>query len=220
MKTIDLTSKVIIFDCDGTLLDTFLLIEKSVLFTFEKLLPQYPITKEEAHQFFGPFLNDSFQKYATSQEEVNQLVQYYRYINQKLMPEYIKAYDGILDLLKKLKQYGYQMAIVSNKVTDDVVKGLQLCHIDAYFDLVIGAEKLKQAKPHPDGIFQVLAYFQVDNAVMIGDTIIDIETGQQAQIPTIGVTWCKTSKKEFVSHHASAVVESPEEILRVLGEDA
>lgn len=213
-------TKVIIFDCDGTLLDTFLLIEKSVLMTFAKYLPAYPITKQEAHQFFGPFLNDSFQKYVKTEEEVNQLVSYYRYINRKLMPQYIKTYDGILDLLKSLQAYGYKMAIVSNKVTDDVVKGLVLCHIDTYFDLVIGAEKLKEAKPHPDGIFQVLQYFQTSDAVMIGDTIIDIETGKRANIPTIGVTWCKTSKEEFISHHASAVVDLPKEILQVLGEKA
>ncbi|MCM1513548.1 MAG: HAD-IA family hydrolase [Anaeroplasma bactoclasticum] len=216
----NIKSKVIIFDCDGTLLDTFLLIEKSVLMTFEKYLPTYPITRQEAHQFFGPFLNDSFQKYVKTEEEVNQLVSYYRYINQKLMPQYIKAYDGILDLLKSLQAYGYKMAIVSNKVTDDVVKGLMLCHIDTYFDLVIGAEKLKEAKPHPDGIFQVLQYFQASDAVMIGDTIIDIETGKQANIPTIGVTWCKTSKEEFISHQASAVVDLPEQILQVLGAKA
>lgn len=218
MKTIDVKSKVIIFDCDGTLLDTFLLIEKSVLMTFEKCLPTYPITQKEAHQFFGPFLNDSFQKYVKTEEEVNQLVSYYRYVNQKLMPKYIKAYDGILDLLKILKAYGYKMAIVSNKVTDDVIKGLVLCHMDTYFDLVIGAEQLKEAKPHPDGIFQVLQYFQASDAVMIGDTVIDIETGKRAHIPTIGVTWCKTLREEFISHHASAVVDSPKEILQVLGE--
>ena len=56
-------NKVIIFDCDGTLVDTFLLIEKTVFQTFETLLPDYPLTKDEAHQFFGPFLNDSFKKY-------------------------------------------------------------------------------------------------------------------------------------------------------------
>lgn len=211
-------SKVIIFDCDGTLLDTFLLIEKSVLMTFEKYLPTYPITKQEAHQFFGPFLNDSFQKYVKTKEEVNQLVSYYRYINQQLMPQYIKAYEGIVELLEALQSCGYKMAIVSNKVTDDVVKGLTLCHINTYFDLVIGAEKLKEAKPHPDGIFQVLQHFQASDAVMIGDTIIDIETGKRAHIPTIGVTWCKTSKEEFISHQASAIVDFPEEILYVLGE--
>lgn len=48
-------NKVIIFDCDGTLVDTFLLIEKTVFKTFATLLPDYPLTMEEAHQFFGPF---------------------------------------------------------------------------------------------------------------------------------------------------------------------
>ena len=49
-----MNKKVIIFDCDGTLVDTFLLIEKTVLKTFEEMLPNYPLTLKEEHHFFGP----------------------------------------------------------------------------------------------------------------------------------------------------------------------
>ena len=171
-------NKVIIFDCDGTLVDTFLLIEKTVFQTFETLLPDYPLTKDEAHQFFGPFLNDSFKKYVKTDKEVKQLVECYRCINDEFMPYYIKAYDGIKEILESLKKKDYTLAFVSNKVTPAVLKGLKLCQINDYFDLIIGAEQLKEAKPNPEGIYQVLKKYPSDEVFMIGDTIIDIETGK------------------------------------------
>lgn len=210
-------NKIIIFDCDGTLLDTFLLIEKTVFATFEKMLPDYELSLEEAHSFFGPFLDDSFKKYVNTKEEVDKLVECYREINEKLMAEYICAYDGIKELLVQLKKEDYKIAIVSNKVTEAVVQGLKICEIEKYFDLVVGAEKLKIAKPNPDGIYQVLDKFNLKDAVMIGDTIIDIKTGQNANIKTIGVTWCKTTKEEFEKNGATYVVNHPKEILEIVG---
>lgn len=212
-------NKIIIFDCDGTLVDTFTLIEKTVCLTFEKMLPNYPLTLEEAHSFFGPFLNDSFKKYAKTKEEIDQLVECYREINEELMEKYIYAYDGIKDLLNKLKEKNYKIAIVSNKVTDAVVKGLKICSIDQYFDLIVGAEKLKQAKPDPDGIHQVLTYFKKEEAYMIGDTIIDIQTGQNAKVKTIGVTWCQTKKETFTEVGADYVVNHPSQILKIIEEN-
>lgn len=211
--------KVIIFDCDGTLVDTFALIEKTVILTFEKMLPNYPLTLEEAHSFFGPFLNDSFKKYAKTQEEINQLVECYKKINEKLMDKYIYAYDGIKELLKKLKERNYKLAIVSNKVTDAVIQGLKICHIDTYFDFIVGAEKLKEAKPNPDGIYQVLTYFNKKEAYMIGDTVIDIKTGQNAKVKTIGVTWCQTKKETFLKNGADFVVDHPNQILKLVEEN-
>lgn len=222
-------NNIIIFDCDGTLVDTFTLIEKTVYLTFEKMLPEYPLTLEEAHRFFGPFLNDSFKKYAKTEEEVEQLVECYRKINEALMEQYIYAYDGIEELLKTLKQNNYQLAVVSNKVTDDVVKSLKLCHIDTYFDLIVGAEKLKEAKPNPDGIYQVLHFFNKQQAYMIGDTVIDIKTGQNANInvkenvgvkvKTIGVTWCQTKKETFIETGADFIVDHPSQIWRIIEEN-
>jgi pyrophosphatase ppaX len=209
-------NKVIIFDCDGTLVDTFALIEQTVLLTFQKMLPHYSLSLDEAHQFFGPFLNDSFRKYVKTEEEVNKLVACYRQINKELMETYISTYEGIPNLLKELKKRGYKLAVVSNKISDDVIQGLKICHIDIYFDCIIGVEKLKKAKPNPDGIYQVLNYFHTTDALMIGDTIIDIQTGQNAHVKTVGVTWCKTKKTTFIESGADYIANHPRDIIQII----
>ncbi len=210
--------KVIIFDCDGTILDTFNLIEKTVYKTFEKMLPDYPLTIDEAHDFFGPVINESFKKYVGTDEEVEALVKCYREYNEKIMAEYIKAYDGIEELLKELKIKGYKLAIVSNKVSDAVEKGLKICNLNQYFDVVIGAELLTEPKPDPNGITQVLKILKRKEAIFIGDTIIDIETGKNASIDTIGVTWCKTNRQTFEENNATYVVDRPCEIINIVEE--
>lgn len=209
---------VVIFDCDGTILDTFKLIEQVVIRTFATLKPEYRMTEEEAHTFFGPFLNDSFRRYFDTEEEVNNAVEVYRKYCEEMTPEYVKAYDGIEPMLKKLKQNGYFITIVSNKVTPAIMQGLKQCKIAKYFDYIVGAEKLNKPKPDPDGIDQVKAHFNVDNTVLIGDTIIDLETANNAKIDFIGVTWCQTSSSEFKHHGCQKIASNPDDIISFVGQ--
>lgn len=208
--------KTIIFDCDGTVLDTFKLIEQVVIKTFQIILPSYHMTEEEAHTFFGPFLNDTFKKYFDTEEEVDYAVQIYRKLCFDLTPMYVKAYDGILDMLKYLKENGYLIAMVSNKVTEAILQGLDLCKITNYFDYIVGAEKLKVAKPDPDGIYQVLAEFNVQNSILVGDTLIDMATAKNAKIEFIGVTWCKTTQEVFENNHVKYIANHPSDIKKIL----
>lgn len=204
---------VVIFDCDGTVLDTFKLIEQVVIKTFKELLPNYNMTEEEAHTFFGPYLNDSFRKYFTTEEEVNNAVEVYRKYCEEMTPEYVKSYEGIEDTLKCLRQKGYFIAMVSNKVTPAILQGLTQCKINKYFDYIVGAEKLKNAKPDPDGIYQVMIHFKVEKTVLIGDTLIDSQTAKNAKINFIGVTWCQTNEDTFKANGIQYIAKKTNDIL-------
>lgn len=208
--------KVVIFDCDGTIVDTFKLIEQVVIKTFNEILPDYYMSETEAHTFFGPFLNDSFKKYFNTQDEIDNAVEVYRKYCDLLLPEYIKTYDGIDELLKKLKEKNYTVVVVSNKISRVIYDGFDVCNIREYFDLVVGAEMLKKAKPDPDGIYQVQKYFNIKNTVLIGDTFIDMDTAKNANINFIGVTWCQVSYDDFKNRGASFVVNHPLEILDIV----
>lgn len=208
--------KVVIFDCDGTIVDTFILIEQVVIKTFEEILPEYNMTKEEAHTFFGPFLNDSFARYFDKQEDIDHAVEVYRRLCEELLPEYITTYDGIKEMLVSLKEKGYILTMVSNKISKVIYDGFNVCNINDYFEFVVGAEKLKKAKPDPDGIYQVMKHYDVENTVLIGDTFIDMETAKNANIHFIGVTWCQVTKSQFKAKGAKYVVSHPSKIEGIL----
>ena len=208
--------KLVLFDCDGTVLDTFLLIEKVVIKTFKKLYPDYPMTVEEAHTFFGPYIVDTLKKYTKTEEELNICLTEYQKNYDELSSTYTVVYDGIIELLEYLKQNNYKIAIVSNKKTSVVLQGLVDCKINTYFDIIVGADLMTKAKPDPNGIIFAMNKFNIKDAYMIGDTATDIQTGLNANIPTIGVTWCVTTKEELLNAKATYVVDHPKEIIKIL----
>ena len=75
---------------------------------------------------------------------------------------------------------------------------------------------MTKAKPDPSGIFLAMNKFNIKDAYMIGDTTTDIQTGLNANIPTIGVTWCVTTKEELLKAKATYVVDHPTQIINIL----
>ncbi len=216
-------NKVVFFDCDGTILDTFKLIEETTKRVFEEMLPDYQYTIDEIHAFFGPLLEDSFKKYAKDEEQVKQLVDRYRVLNIELHEEYIKSFDGVEELLKKLQEDGYYVVIVSHKVTSVIIQGLQICGLYEYIDEIIGVEKLAKPKPNPETIYELMEAFNVDKAMFVGDTKFDILTannvkGKYPNFKSVGVTWCKTSRGEFEELNADYICDTAMEVYKVIKE--
>jgi len=203
----------IVFDCDGTVIDTFKLIEEVVIRTFNELLPDYKMTKEEAHTFFGPFVNDTFKKYFSSEEDLNHAVKVYAKYCDELSAEFISPYDGIIEVLGELKKKGFVLAIASNKVSDVIIKQLKLLEMDKYFDVILGADKVDKVKPDPEGINKLLKFFKNDETVLVGDSLIDLQTASNASISFIGVTWCQTKYDMFKGNGAKFIAKKPQEII-------
>lgn len=213
-------NKYIIFDCDGTLLNTYPLIMESFKRTFKNYLPDYLLTEDELNSFFGPSLRLTFLRYF-DESMVDDVIKYYRKINRSLMPEWINVFEGIIDLLEYLKQNEYPISILSNKAYDMIMYGLELTNIAHYFDVVIGYEQMPQHKPHPAGIEVIKDFYKTnnnDNIYLIGDTLIDISTATNANINSVGVTWCITKKEDFIKGNAKYIINEPSELIKILEE--
>lgn len=210
-------NKVLVFDCDGTILDTYELIENIVLETFKEVNPTYPITVDEAHTFFGPYINDTFKKYAKNEEELNLYIDTYGKFAETLTSKYIKAYPGIKDALKRLKEKGFVICVASNKISKEVYRGLKICKLESYVDYCIGAEQMDVAKPNPDCIKKIKTKYNVSKVVMIGDTETDILTGKNSDSYTWGVTWCVSTVDDFKKWNADEIVTDAKELIK-LGE--
>lgn len=213
-------NKYIVFDCDGTIVNTYPLIMETFRRTFKKYLPEHQLTEDELNSFFGPSLSKTFAKYFPA-EKVDEVIKGYRTINRELMPSWIHTFEGIVELLDYLKENEYPISILSNKAYDMIMLGFELTNLTNYFDVVIGYEQMPEHKPDPSGIDVIKKFYNIsdnDNIYLIGDTLIDIYTAHNANINSVGVTWCITKKKDFVEGNAKYIIDKPCELIKILEE--
>lgn len=210
----------VIFDLDGTLLDTKRLIEQSFIHTFEKFYPEHELTDQELDAFFGPTLKESFSKYAKDANEVEEMIKYYREYNVMMHDEMVEAFPGVKDVLKYLKKHNYKLAVVSSKKSDLVNHGLEFCKIREYFDLVVGSDEVKNPKPDPEGINYVLKTLGSKNGLYVGDSTMDIIAGKNANIKTCAVIYpnYETRKEDLINLEPDYIITKMYSLVKTLGE--
>lgn len=170
----------IIFDLDGTLLDTKPLIDHTFIHVFEKYFPDYELSQEELDSFFGPTLYESFKKYSNDEAKIKEMIEYYREWNKEHHNDYVKPFEGARTLLTHLSNKGYKIAVVSSKLKSMVEYGLESNGLLRYIDYIVG-EKEASPKPSPEGILNVMTYFKLaKNAIYIGDNPSDILAAKNA----------------------------------------
>ncbi len=209
----------VIFDMDGTVLNTLDDLTASVNYVLEKFgMPKR--SKEEYRQFFGNGI-----KYAlkcavpkgTSDEVIEEMLPYFRTHYNEHCLDKTGPYDGILELMKKLKEKGYKMAIVSNKI-DSAVKELNERFFSEYVEVAIGEKEGIKRKPAPDTVFAALDELnsKKEEAVYIGDSEVDYQTAVNSEIPCISVLWGFRDKERLIREGATIFADSTEEVFDII----
>lgn len=180
--------KAILFDFDGTLLDTDMMVIRSYLYIFDKYRPDYNLSLKELTSFLGPKLVDVFPKYFKEKFAIllNDFHDYsYAHIN------YAFLYDGVKDALKLLKNKGYKIGIVTNRYRDSLMRVMQPFINKSIFDVVICLDDVTYSKPAKEPIECALKELNVkkEETIYIGDTKIDVQTGINAEVKTCLVSW-------------------------------
>ncbi len=213
-----MSKKAIIFDLDGTLLNTYEDLANAVNYALsENGLPTHPAEK---YKIFAGNGTDMMITRALPEDKRNDDILskvrklYFEYYNAH-SGECTRPYDGIVEMLSELKQRGFKLAVVSNKIdfmTRAVVKEY---FGDAMFDFVTGQRDGIIPKPDPSMVYKVMEQFGVtcDECIFVGDSGVDAETGKNAGIFTVGVLWGFRDKKELLECGASTVIQSAEELL-------
>ena len=207
----------ILFDNDGTLLDTRELIDKSFIHTFEKFRPDHKLTEEELDSFFGPTLYQTFSKYGESEEEIQEMIKYYREFNEPNHDIYAKLFPGAKELLKKLDKKGYKIGVVSSKKNGLLNHGLEHFEISQYIDVVVGADDVSKHKPEPDSILFAKEKLNGKNVLYVGDTLNDILAAKNANVKSVGVLYIK-HPEIMLEAKPDYAISNLLELLKVLGE--
>lgn len=182
--------ETIIYDLDGTLVDTNDIIIKSFRSTFEKYAPDKEMSLEEIETFIGPPLGVTFRNYTKDPFKIQEMIDTYRsyYIENEEGNRHL--YPNVLSTLKKLKQAGYKLAILTSKSREAALPSYTESGLSQYFDAFVCVDDVKNAKPHKDAVNTVLKLLKSSKeAIMIGDNKGDILAGKNADIYSAGVAW-------------------------------
>jgi phosphoglycolate phosphatase-like HAD superfamily hydrolase len=209
---------IIIFDLDGTVLDTYPLIRQNFMEIFTRFLPEYHYTEEELQSYFGPPLIDTFMKLTNNEEMSRMLIREYRKVSDRNNAIYTRLFPNTVFALDSFQKQGIKMVVLSNKRHEAIILGLKTMEIDEYFSVIIGHDDVLNPKPHPEGIYKIMTILHDEKAVMIGDTETDIRTAQNAGIPAIGCTWAITKESVFKKAKANRIVNDYMKFIQLMEE--
>ena len=205
----------LLFDLDGTLTDSAEGIIKCVQYAAEKMGAEYKDAKE-LRVFVGPPLSESFQKvYGFSKEESQQAIAYYRERFKPIGMFENAVYDGIPELLRKMKETGKVNLIASSKPEEFVKTILEHFDIAKYFDIIVGAsmDESRNTKEAviEEALFQLKSTDQYgqysdDKCVMIGDRKYDIQGAKYFGLRNIGVSYGFAPEGELEEAGADVII--------------
>lgn len=211
--------KNVVFDMDGTILNTIDDLYNSVNFALE--MNGYPKrSMEEVLSFVGngvKVLIDRAMPKGYTKEEYDKcfsifIVYYNLHKNDNTAP-----YDGILELMQELQQKNIKMSVVSNKF-DAGVKELAKNLFNGYLPVAIGESETVMPKPNPSGVWYALELMgaKKEESVYIGDSEVDFETAKNSGLTFIAVTWGFRQRSLHEKLGAKYIVDKPIEILDIL----
>lgn len=190
--------RAVLFDLDGTLIDSIGLIVDAMHHAFEAFDGEVPDDSAWMSGIGTP-LYKQLARYARSPEELEVLRERYRAYQVIHHDNVIKAYPGAVDVLANLHARGIVMGIVTSKGDQLAHRGIELTNLAQYLPVVIGADSVTKHKPEPEPVLLALERLGVaaGQALMMGDSPHDISSGNAAGVRTIGALWGPFTREQI-----------------------
>jgi phosphoglycolate phosphatase len=208
----------VIFDLDGTLLDTLDDLMNATNYALEQMgFPQR--TRKEVEAFVGNGVAKLMERAVpagTSPEDTARALNIFKPYYARHSKDKTAPYPGIIETLNTLRTKGCKLAVVSNKF-DAAVKVLAQDYFPGLMDLAAGENEAGGVPKKPDAtmVFQTLAALAVTpgRAVYVGDSDVDLQTAKNAGLPCISVTWGFRDREFLLAHGADTLIDRPSELL-------
>lgn len=183
--------KTILFDLDGTLIQSTEIILETFVLTFEKFFPSMKLSETELTNMLGHTLYTTFAFYTDSENQVNEMVEYYRVISNQKIEEGLKAYPGAAETMAYLKKKGCTIGVVTSKMRHVASYHLELTGLSPYVDGLIGYEDSVEHKPNPEPLLKALELFKAKpkTTIYVGDHENDMTAAKKAGISACAVTY-------------------------------
>ena len=215
-----MTRKLVIFDFDGTLVDT----RRLVVTTMRDVLAELGLPVAEEAQCLatiGMPLRQCYSRLVSwlTAEQLDECYDAHQRLFDKNMQTICPTlFPNVETTLKSLKKNDVLLSVASSRSTHSLHDLSHRLGLDIYFDFMVGAHDVEHHKPHPEAVIKTLASLEVDkdNALVVGDTVLDIAMGRDAGVTTCGVTYGVGKKEELVAAGAKYIVDDIGEVERYI----
>ena len=211
--------ELIIFDMDGTILDTLEDLKNSMNYTLRMFhMPERSL--DEIRSFVGNGIRRLIEQAVvagTSEDKITEIHKKFMEHYEIHCADFTKPYDGMCELIANLRKQGYKTAVVSNKA-DAAVRDLCVQYFPKLFDLAIGEKPDLARKPAPDMVNLALQQLQIskERAVYVGDSDVDVATAKNSNLDLIAVDWGFRSRECLLAQGADIIISHPSEILELV----
>lgn len=213
--------QLVIFDLDGTLLNTIADLAEAVNRALVACgFAEHPT---DAYRFFvGDGVSKLFERAlppeARSAENIARIRTHFMPYYEAHNADLSRPYEGIVELLAELQSRGVKMAVASNKYQAATQKLVRHYFGDTDFVAVFGQREGVAIKPDPQIIFDVLEVAGVtpEDVIYVGDSNVDMQTGPRAGVDTVGVSWGFRPREELAAHNPVAIIDHPLQLLDLL----
>jgi pyrophosphatase PpaX len=207
----------LLFDLDGTLIDSIELILGAMRHAFVGFDGHAP-TDEEWRAGIGRPLQTVLREFAPNDAEVDRLFARYREYQLEHHDRLVKPYDEVVASIEAFAEAGHPMALVTSKSDWMAVKALVLVGLDTLIPVVVGCDTCLNHKPHPEPVQRALALLGVSagDALFVGDSPHDVQSGRAAGVVTVGVTWGAFTREEMELCGADVVIDRMSELRDVV----
>ena len=209
--------RTLLFDLDGTLIDSIRLILDSYHHTI-RTHGLAPRTDDQWLAGIGTPLRVVFAELAEHPEQMERMIATYRDYNLAHHDTQVIPYVGAPELIRRVKHLGYQTGLVTSKNRQGAIRGLKLAGIADHFDVLVCADDVEHPKPHPEPVLKALAQLdaQREETLFIGDSVHDMRCGREAGVLTAAVLWGPFGIGDLETSSPDYWLETPEDLLTLL----
>jgi len=211
--------RTVLFDLDGTLIDSVRLILDSYHHTLATHgLP--PRTDAEWLEGVGTPLAAQFRAWQDTAGMLDELIATYREYNLEHHDRMVTVYPGVVDVVRELKRDGISTGLVTSKNRTGALRGLTLVRLESLMDVLVCADEVDNPKPHPEPVEKAVRLLGADPAttVYVGDSIHDMRSGRAAGVRTAAVLWGPFGRAHLEGAQPDYWLEKPEELLALVRE--
>lgn len=207
----------ILFDNDGTLVDTHDLILASMRHSTRAVLGRV-IPDEDLMRKVGQPLAVQMRDFTSDEAEQEEILRVYREHNHAIHDESIVAFPGVEDVLGRLAERGFKMGVVTSKMHALAWRGLKITGLAPYLGCCIGADDCVRFKPNAEPVFRGLEALglQACECLYVGDSPFDIQAGKAAGCVTVAVTWGMFPESALQAESPDFIIAQPPELLSLV----